>query len=82
MARDLNLDAEIRVEPIVREPDGLAMSSRNAYLNADDRRAATALSRGLAAAAAAIESGERNVSVLVENVRSVLEGEKAIMWNW
>jgi pantoate--beta-alanine ligase len=78
MARDLSLDAEIRVEPIVREPDGLAMSSRNAYLNADDRRAATALSRGLAAAAKAIESGERNSSVLVGKVRSVLEGEKAI----
>jgi pantoate--beta-alanine ligase len=78
MARDLNLDAEIRVEPIVREPDGLAMSSRNAYLSAQDRRAATALYRGLAAAAASIESGERNASVLVEKVRRVLCEEKAI----
>ncbi len=78
MARDLNFDAEIRVEPIVREPDGLAMSSRNAYLSAEDRRAATALSRGLAAAAAAIESGERNASVLVGRVRSAIGEEPAI----
>ncbi|HUK30411.1 MAG TPA: pantoate--beta-alanine ligase [Candidatus Acidoferrum sp.] len=78
MVRDLNLDAEIRVEPIVRESDGLAMSSRNAYLSAEDRRAAAALSRGLADAAAAIESGERNANVLLEKVRSVLAGEKTI----
>jgi pantoate--beta-alanine ligase len=78
MARDLNLDAEIRVEPIVRESDGLAMSSRNAYLDVQDRRAATALSRGLAAAAAAIESGERNAGALIDKVRGALDGEKTI----
>jgi pantoate--beta-alanine ligase len=78
MARDLNLSFDIIVQPIVREPDGLALSSRNAYLNADDRRAATALSRGLAAAAAAIEVGERNSSVLVEEVCTVLNAEPAI----
>jgi pantoate--beta-alanine ligase len=82
MARDLNLGTEIRVEPIIREPDGLAMSSRNAYLHSEDRRAATALSRGLAAAAAAIESGERNSSVLIEKVRSVLGDEKAIQTDY
>src|SRR5580658_7408278 len=47
MARDLNLDPEIVVCPIVREVDGLAMSSRNAYLSTADRRAATVLSRSL-----------------------------------
>jgi pantoate--beta-alanine ligase len=78
MARDLNLTSEITVGPIIREPDGLAMSSRNAYLEGEDRRAATALSRGLAAAAAAIEAGERNSSALVERVRNVLNAEPSI----
>jgi pantoate--beta-alanine ligase len=78
MARDLNLATEISVQPIVREPDGLAMSSRNAYLEGDDRRAATALSRGLAAAAAAVESGERNSSVLVEKARAAFNAEPSI----
>jgi pantoate--beta-alanine ligase len=78
MARDLNLDAEIAVQPIVRELDGLAMSSRNAYLSADDRRAATAISRGLTAAADAIEAGERNSGALIEKVRGVLNSEPSI----
>jgi pantoate--beta-alanine ligase len=73
MARDLNLDAAISVQPIIREPDGLAMSSRNAYLNADDRRAATSLSRALAAAARQIKAGERNSSAIVQSARAVLE---------
>jgi pantoate--beta-alanine ligase len=78
MARDLNLDAEIAVEPIVREPDGLAMSSRNAYLNAEERRAASSLSRALAAAAARIQSGERNAAALVEIARKTLAGEPLV----
>lgn len=78
MARDLNLDAEIAVEPIVREADGLAMSSRNAYLNAEERRAATSLSRALAAAAARIQSGERNAAALVEIARTTLAGEPLV----
>jgi pantoate--beta-alanine ligase len=78
MARDLNLDAEIAVEPIVREPDGLAMSSRNAYLNAEERRAATSLSRALAAAAVRIQSGERNAAALVEIGRKTLAGEPLV----
>jgi len=78
MARDLNLSTEIAVLPIVREPDGLAMSSRNAYLGAEERRAATALSRGLAAAAAAIEAGERNSTVLIEKVRNMLNAQPSI----
>jgi pantoate--beta-alanine ligase len=78
MARDLNLDAEIAVEPIVREADGLAMSSRNAYLNVEERRAATSLSRALAAAAARIQSGERNAAALVEIARTTLAGEPLV----
>lgn len=78
MARDLNLDAAISVQPIVREPDGLAMSSRNAYLNPEERRAATSLSRALAAAAAQIKAGERNSSVIVQSARAVLEASPLV----
>jgi pantoate--beta-alanine ligase len=78
MARDLNLDAAISVQPIVREADGLAMSSRNVYLNPEDRRAATALSRALTAAAAQIKAGERNASVLVHSARAVLEASPLV----
>src|SRR5205807_5266361 len=60
MARDLNLDAQIVVCPIVRESDGLAMSSRNAYLKDDERRAAIVLYRALDAARQEIAAGERD----------------------
>lgn len=75
MAHDLNLDAEISVQPIVRESDGLAMSSRNAYLSAEERRAATSLFRALTAAANIIKSGERNASAIVESAQAVLAAE-------
>ena len=78
MAQDLNLDAEISVQPIVRETDGLAMSSRNAYLSADERRAATSLSRALAAAAATIKSGERNAGAIVQAAQAVLAAEPLV----
>ena len=78
MARDLNLDAEISVQPIVREPDGLAMSSRNAYLTAEERRAATSLSRALTAAAKIIKSGERNASAIVQAAQNVLAAETLV----
>ncbi|HXQ97972.1 MAG TPA: pantoate--beta-alanine ligase [Candidatus Limnocylindrales bacterium] len=78
MARDLSLDAEIAVQPIVREPDGLAMSSRNAYLNSEERRAAASLSRALAAAAARITSGERKAAALLELAREVLTSEPLV----
>ncbi|MFK4851193.1 pantoate--beta-alanine ligase [Microbacterium sp. ZW T6_19] len=60
VVRDLDLDVRIEACPIVREPDGLAMSSRNVYLDADARRQATALNRALDAAQALHDAGERD----------------------
>lgn len=74
MVRDLNFDLEIVVGPIVREPDGLAMSSRNRYLSEEERTKALVLSRALAAAADAYESGERSASTIASVARRVLEG--------
>jgi pantoate--beta-alanine ligase len=75
MARDLNMPVEITVCPTVREQDGLAMSSRNAYLKPDERRAATTLYRALSAAADAYDEGERSQEELRRITRSVLDSE-------
>jgi pantoate--beta-alanine ligase len=75
MVRDLHLDSEIIVCPIVREPDGLAMSSRNAYLSPDERRAATVLHRALDGARRAIERGERDALRLTAAMREIIRGE-------
>lgn len=75
MAADLNLPVTIEVLPIVREPDGLAMSSRNVRLDADGRRRALALSRGLAAARDAAAAGQRNATMLAGIVADELAKE-------
>ena len=75
MTCDLNLDTEIVVCPIVREADGLAMSSRNAYLKADERRAATVLHASLGAARTEIEAGERDALRLREEIREKIQKE-------
>jgi len=75
MVRDLNLDTEIVVCPIVREADGLAMSSRNAYLGENDRKAATVLYRALQAAEKELKAGVRDSLELKRIVEKVLESE-------
>jgi pantoate--beta-alanine ligase len=77
MVRDLHLDAEIIVCPIVREPDGLAMSSRNAYLSPEERRGATVLHRALDGARRAIERGERDALRLTAAMREIIRDEPA-----
>jgi pantoate--beta-alanine ligase len=73
MVADLNLDTEIALCPIVREPDGLALSSRNVYLNPQQRQAATALSQALAALKGSIDQGERDVVRLLATMRAKLD---------
>ena len=75
MVRDLNFPIEIVVCPIVREPDGLAMSSRNIYLNPEQRIAATVLYRSLSTAKDAYESGERDAEKLRQLIKEVLGSE-------
>jgi pantoate--beta-alanine ligase len=75
MVRDLAFDTEIVVLPIVREESGLAMSSRNAYLDSAQRQAATVLHRALSQARAAYDEGERNATGLLELVRATIEAQ-------
>src|SRR5487761_219613 len=75
MSADLNLDAEIIVRPIVRESDGVAMSSRNAYLKDGERRAAAVLHRALHAVSLKIAEGARETSSLLEILRSTVDSE-------
>lgn len=76
MARDLNLDAEIVVCPIVREADGLALSSRNTYLNLEERKAATVLHRALAAAKVELEAGVRGALQLRSAMSKTIGSER------
>ncbi len=69
MVRDLKFPVELVLAPTVREPDGLAMSSRNRYLTTDWRRRALAIPQALAAAAARVEGGERSAAALCAEVR-------------
>jgi pantoate--beta-alanine ligase len=78
MVADLDLDVEIRVMPIVREPDGLAMSSRNRYLSPEERLAATSIPRSLEGAQKMFLDGERVASALADEVRRVL-GEEPLV---
>ena len=72
MAEDLNMGLEVKVLPIIREEDGLAMSSRNVYLSTDDRRQATVLYRSLQDAEAAIKKGERDPKKIVKMMSDMI----------
>src|SRR5215475_8949644 len=71
MVRDLDMSARIEVCPTVREPDGLAMSSRNKYLSPAERQAAPVIHRALSLAAQAVAAGERSPRALIERTRIV-----------
>jgi pantoate--beta-alanine ligase len=75
MARDLNLDVELVICPTVREADGVALSSRNVYLSAEERKAATVLFRALKAAEKELSAGIRDTLELQAIMRRVLESE-------
>ncbi|HSK66366.1 MAG TPA: pantoate--beta-alanine ligase [Anaerolineales bacterium] len=75
MTRDLSYPIEVVICPIVREPDGLAMSSRNVYLDPEQRKAATVLSRALRAAEEVYKEGERDAEKLRGKMKEVLASE-------
>jgi pantoate--beta-alanine ligase len=78
LVRDLSLPVEIVLCPTVREADGLAVSSRNAYLNSEERQAALVLHRSLGRAREMLVAGERSVERLVAGVRGLLEAEPRV----
>ena len=75
MTCDLNFPIEVVVCPTVREADGLALSSRNKYLDAEERQAARVLFRSLSAAQEAYEAGERNAEELRRKMKAVIAAE-------
>ena len=78
MVRDLNFDLQLVVCPTVREPDGLALSSRNRYLSAEERTRALVLSNSLNAISAAYRAGEKNVAPLLEAGRHAIAAEPEV----
>jgi len=78
MVRDLNIPVQIEVCPIVREPDGLAMSSRNAYLDPQKRKSALVLYRSLTAVQERFDHGQRTVHVLIEAGKQTLRQDPSV----
>jgi len=78
MVRDLHIDCEIRLCPIVRESDGVAMSSRNSYLSPKERRQATCLYRALCKAEQMFEAGEHNAAPILAAMREIIEASPLV----
>ena len=76
MVKDLHMDVEVLGHPIVRESDGLALSSRNVYLTSEQRQEALRLSQSLREAQTLIQSGERRSDVILKRVREILKAGK------
>lgn len=75
MVKDLDLDVKIKVLPIVRDKDGLALSSRNTYLDSSQRKAALSLSRSLKEAEKMIEKGERRPEKIIKKIKEIIKKE-------
>jgi pantoate--beta-alanine ligase len=75
MAQDLNLDVQVEIMPIVREADGLAMSSRNTYLSPEERAAALVLAKSLEEAKRQIDHGERRAEVILDGMKAMIGQE-------
>ncbi|MBW2070734.1 MAG: pantoate--beta-alanine ligase [Deltaproteobacteria bacterium] len=75
LSQDLNLGVEIIAHPTVREPDGLAMSSRNQYLSAEERRSALSLYKALLEARELVAGGERSAKTVIKRARAIIEAQ-------
>jgi pantoate--beta-alanine ligase len=78
MAKDLNMDIEVIGIPTIRESDGLAMSSRNTYLNPKQRKEATSLYRALCKGEELFRQGERSTAVILNHVRGIIQESKSV----
>jgi pantoate--beta-alanine ligase len=78
MVKGLNMDVKIAVLPTVREQDGLALSSRNSYLTAEERRAASAIYRSLSSAEQLVKAGVKEPEKLKNKMQAVLREERGI----
>jgi pantoate--beta-alanine ligase len=77
MVKDLNMDVEVVGMPTIRESDGLAMSSRNAYLNPKKRKEAACLYRSLLKGKELFAQGERSAATILQEVRRIIEEDKS-----